>query len=132
MDPNTTDRPVVALPTTCARVKLPLPPNFLQLAITDATIPVASLAPDDAVLLALALARNFLAHHRRRWEEAQRLSLAERQQLPHPSLVHPGIVERIARETCEGWGTESAEFQTGRREGIAKVLNLFLEEVARG
>lgn len=128
---ETTRPPAVSLPATCARVQLPRPPNYLQLADAEASIPVGKLDPDDALLLGLAMARNFMAHHRSRWEETERLSPREAEELPHPHLVHDAIVERIAERTCEGWRRESPDFQRARREGIAATLRAFLEEMAR-
>jgi hypothetical protein len=126
----------IALPGVCARVFLPMPANFLRTP-EGGTLGLAELTDGDAVLLGLALARQTVSHWRDKWLDAQRLNAREAEEVPEPSLVHPALVEKVARDFTEAtspmkWHLLSPETQDATRAQVATLLTLFLEEIARG
>lgn len=135
----TTDQPmppgIVALPGVFTRVRLPTPPNFLHLAAAEATIPLGDLTSSDAVLLALAMARGVLSHWREKRIALERLSPAEAERLDTPELVHPAIVDKLARQWCSArgqtWGGLPASAQADCRTHAAALIRYFLEEITR-
>lgn len=130
-----TDPATVALPGLFARVRLPRPPNFLHLANAEATIGLGELPASDAVLLALASARGLLRHWRARHAAAERLSEAEVAAIDVPELLHPAIVEKLARQWVSqrghAWGGMTPDAQTECRAQVAALVRFFLEEITR-
>lgn len=95
---TTEDRRTVALPGLCARVGLPMPPNFLPTP-HGGSVPIGDLEPQDATLLGMAMLRQVIDHWRARWVKREGLSPAEADDFPSAPLVHDAVVRTIARET---------------------------------
>lgn len=128
------NRPTVALTGVCARVKLPIPPNFLQPVTGGDGIPIAALGREDVLALGLALHRALVNHWAERVAKAERLTPREAENIG-ADLVHPAIVERLAmaeagREGCS-WGQLSREERRYRVDKLTTTLHDFALELTR-
>lgn len=126
----------IALPGVCARVFLPMPANFLRTP-EGGTLDLAELTDGDAVLLGLALGRQTVSHWRDKWLAAQRLNAREAEEIAEPSLVHPAIAEKVARDFYEAstglkWHLATDATRATGLASVTTLLTLFLEEIARG
>lgn len=134
MDTNDSDRPVVALTGVCARVRLPMPPNFLQPTTGGESIPLADLSQGDILALGLAMHRQLVAHWADRLTRKHRLTEREAENIG-ADLVHPAIVERLAMAEAgrEGypWGGLSQESKAGRIQRLTATLTDFAQELTR-
>lgn len=132
MDPNEypSDQPVVALPGVCARVRLPRPPNFLATS-TGGQLAIGDLHPEDVPLLGMAMVRNLRDHWHGRMAKRQRMFEDEAQMIG-AAVVHPALVERVARATVNAnpgeWASFTPEERQQRIEWVGLVIRSFLEE----
>lgn len=134
MDTTNDPRPPVALPGICATVRLPQLPNFLQPVTGGNSIPIGDLKQQDVVALGLALQRALVAHWSERFASRHQLSEREAEEIG-AELVHPAIVERLARaeaarQGCH-WMGLAPEDRTARCARIAATLNEFAQELTR-
>lgn len=128
------DRPTVALPGVCARVKLPQLPNFLQPVTGGDSIPIGALFREDILALGLAVHRALVAHWAERF--ATKHCLAEREaETIGAELIHPAIVERMAMAQAgrEGypWASLTADTRAERIERMRATLTDFAQELTR-
>lgn len=134
MDTNESDRPTVALPGICARVRLPMPPNFLQPITGGESIPLADLCQSDILTLGLAMHRQLIHHWSDRLSRKHRLTEREAENIG-AELVHPAIVERLAMAEAgrEGyaWGGLSQDTKAQRIERMRATLTDFAQELTR-
>lgn len=112
------DRRTVALPGLCARVGLPIPPNFLPTP-HGGSVPIGELEPQDAALLGMAMLRQVVDHWRQRFTKREGLSPTEAMDFPADSLVHDAVVRTIAHDTSTSPDT------------VRAVLIAYLLEVTR-
>lgn len=125
------DRPLVALPGVCARVRLPMPPNFLT-ASTGGQVAIGDLHPEDVPLLAFAMARQLRNHWHTRMAKGQRLSETEAPMIG-AELIPDGVCYAIAHRRDPGqWHEIGRDAQERRADDVREVLQLFLEEFTRG
>lgn len=135
-DPLTHQERRIALPGLCARVILPMPANFLQTP-EGGNLAIGELHETDAVLLGLAVARQYVAHWRGKWLAREGMSNREAEVVPMATLVHAGIVDKLARDFHDATGDqpwcelEPAD-QAAARARVGTIVTLFLEEIARG
>lgn len=136
MDTTTTtdSRPVVALPGVCAKVRLPMLPNFLQPVTGGQAIPLGELSRDDVALLGLAWQRalachwheRFTAHHGLVGDEANQVGV---------QLIHPAIVETMARREADRhgfpWNRLDQETRDQRMDRMRGTLAEFIQELTR-
>lgn len=124
----------VGLPGIMATVTLPLPPNFLH-NTHGGTIPLSDLHPEDATLVGLAMARQLVRHWRTRAVQAAALSTDEAAYFDHAKLLHPGILQRIARDVAQhngnAWASMPSAVQADCIALVRVTLEKFLEEMTR-
>ena len=135
MDPNEdTTRPVVALPGVCARVHLPMLPNFLQPVTGGKSIDLGELHRDDLAALGIAYLRELARHWHTRFSKCQRLTEREAEGIG-ADLLHPAIVERLAMAEAGrdgyAWGGLPQELKTQRIERMHATLHDFAQELTR-
>lgn len=128
------DRPTVALPGVCARVKLPQLPNFLQPVTGGDSIPIGALFREDILALGLAVHRALVAHWAERFATKHRLAEREAETIG-AELIHPAIVERMAMAQAgrEGypWASLTADTRAERIERMRATLTDFAQELTR-
>lgn len=128
------DRPTVALPGVCARVKLPQLPNFLQPVTGGDSIPIGALFREDILALGLAVHRALVAHWAERFATKHRLAEREAETIG-AELVHPAIVERMAMAEAgrEGlpWGSLTQAEKERRTHRMTTTLHDFAQELTR-